>query len=247
MDRKIARAHAMKLIYEWEMGGDGGEDTRIKDVYRGSVSYLPDEKTPVDSDAARDLCNRAMDYSPEKPLYVVAIGAITNIASALLMKPEIAERIVVVWLGGTGLEIGHSREFNMRQDVAAARVVMSSGAPFVQLPCAGVVSAFTISKPELLYWLADKNPLADYLARNTIREADEYAAGKPWTRVIWDVTAVAWLLNDGGRFMSTRLIPTPMPEYDDRYGANPDGDLMCYVYSIHRDALMEDLINKLTK
>ena len=28
MDRKIARAHAMKLIYEWEMGGDGGEDTR---------------------------------------------------------------------------------------------------------------------------------------------------------------------------------------------------------------------------
>ncbi|MBE6929431.1 MAG: nucleoside hydrolase [Ruminococcaceae bacterium] len=224
-----------------------GEDARIKDVYRGSVRYLPDEKTPVDSDAARDLCDRAMNYSPEKPLYVVAIGAITNIASALLMKPEIAERIVVVWLGGTGLEIGHSREFNMRQDVAAARVVMSSGAPFVQLPCAGVVSAFTISKPELLYWLADKNPLADYLARNTIREADEYAAGKPWTRVIWDVTAVAWLLNDGGRFMSTRLIPTPMPEYDDRYGANPDGDLMCYVYSIHRDALMEDLINKLTK
>lgn len=29
MDRKIARAHAMKLIYEWEMGGDGGEDTRL--------------------------------------------------------------------------------------------------------------------------------------------------------------------------------------------------------------------------
>ena len=29
MDRKIARAHAMKLIYEWEMGGDGGDETRI--------------------------------------------------------------------------------------------------------------------------------------------------------------------------------------------------------------------------
>ncbi|MDY5220422.1 MAG: transcription antitermination factor NusB [Eubacteriales bacterium] len=29
MDRKSARAHAMKLIYEWEMGGDGGEDTRL--------------------------------------------------------------------------------------------------------------------------------------------------------------------------------------------------------------------------
>lgn len=29
MDRKIARAHAMKLIYEWEMGGEGGEETRL--------------------------------------------------------------------------------------------------------------------------------------------------------------------------------------------------------------------------
>ena len=29
MDRTTARAHAMKLIYEWEMGGDGGEETRL--------------------------------------------------------------------------------------------------------------------------------------------------------------------------------------------------------------------------
>ncbi len=29
MDRAMARAHAMKLIYEWEMGGDGGDETRL--------------------------------------------------------------------------------------------------------------------------------------------------------------------------------------------------------------------------
>ena len=29
MDRTSARAAAMKLLYEWEMGGDGGEDTRV--------------------------------------------------------------------------------------------------------------------------------------------------------------------------------------------------------------------------
>ena len=28
MDRTGARAAAMKLVYEWEMGGDGGEETR---------------------------------------------------------------------------------------------------------------------------------------------------------------------------------------------------------------------------
>ena len=29
MDRRIARAHAMKLIYEWEMGGVGGDETKM--------------------------------------------------------------------------------------------------------------------------------------------------------------------------------------------------------------------------
>lgn len=29
MDRRIARAHAMQLIYEMEMGGEGGEETRL--------------------------------------------------------------------------------------------------------------------------------------------------------------------------------------------------------------------------
>ena len=29
MDRSTARAQAMKLVYEWEMGGDGGEETRF--------------------------------------------------------------------------------------------------------------------------------------------------------------------------------------------------------------------------
>ena len=28
MDRSSARASAMKLIYEWEMGGEGGQETR---------------------------------------------------------------------------------------------------------------------------------------------------------------------------------------------------------------------------
>ena len=51
-----------------------------KPVYKGSDAYLPDEKTYADSPAARHLVECAKDYSPENPLYVVAIGAITNIA-----------------------------------------------------------------------------------------------------------------------------------------------------------------------
>ena len=69
-------------------------------IFRGSTAYLPDEKTPVESPAARDLVERALAHSPENPLYVVAIGAITNVASALLMEPRIVDRVVIVWLGG---------------------------------------------------------------------------------------------------------------------------------------------------
>lgn len=90
---------------------------------------------------------------PERPLYVVAIGAITNIASALLLCPHIKDNIVVVWLGGHSLSWPHTNAFNMVQDISAARVVMMSGVPLVQLPCIGVVDSFSISKPELEAWL----------------------------------------------------------------------------------------------
>lgn len=135
----------------------------------------------------------------------------------------------------------------MRQDVAAARVVMGCGVPFVQLPCQGVVSSFTVSGSELETWLKGKTALSDYLAKNTIEEAETYAKGTPWTRCIWDVTAVAWLFNDNDRFMLSRIIPTPVPTYDNFYAINQNGLPMRYVYHIERDALMADLFEKITR
>lgn len=217
------------------------------DVFKGSERYLDNENTPVISSAAQDLAERVKKYSPQKPLYVVAIGAITNIASAILLNPEFAENAVVIWLGGHALHYHNTREFNMYQDVAAARIVMKSGVPFVQLPCMGVVSQFTVSKPELEFWLQGKNDLADYLAENTIKTAESYAKGSAWTRVIWDVTAVAWLLNDSERFMESRIIPTPIPTYDNFYATDYNGYPMRYVYNIKRDNLMTDLFRKLTE
>lgn len=214
------------------------------DVFRGSTAYLSDEKTPAVSDAARDLAARARSYSPEHPLYVVAIGAITNIASAILLEPLVAENTVVVWLGGHAHHFHDTREFNMMQDYAAARVVMGSGVPFVHLPCGGVVSAFTISEPELRYWLVGKTPVADYLATEYIKATGN--STRPWTRVVWDVTAVAWLLNDESRFMLSRVQPIRLPEYSGYYSDEEQG-MGRYIYHIHRNALMADLIQKLTR
>lgn len=215
-------------------------------VFKGSKAYLPDEKTPIISDAANDLIERAMLYTKEHPLYVVAIGAITNIASALLLRPQIAEHIVIVWLGGHAHHFHDTKEFNMFQDYAAARVVMGSGAPFVQLPCAGVVSAFSVSGEDMDKWLVGKNALSDYLAKNAMQEAHCYTKDKAWTRVIWDVTAVAWLLNDNDRFLKWRIEPVRLPSYDGYYEEPLKNIEMCYVYYVNRDALWNDLIDKLT-
>ena len=106
-------------------------------VFQGSRGYLPDEKTPVASPAAEDLARRAMGYSPENPLYVIAIGAITNVASALLLEPAIAEKIVLGVAGGNAWDWPDNQEFNAFQDVAADRVVFGSGAAVVQLPARG--------------------------------------------------------------------------------------------------------------
>ena len=103
-----------------------GEGELKQKVYRGSESYLPNEKTPVESEAADFLASLSRQYSPENPLYIVAIGAITNVASAFLKYPEMKERTVVVWLGGHALhadQAGHRRRKNslrLRRTVCAA-------------------------------------------------------------------------------------------------------------------------------
>lgn len=213
-------------------------------TYYGSQRFLPAEDTPVESPAARDLIRRAMSHRKENPLYVIAIAAITNVASALLLAPEIKERIVLVWLGGNAHDWPDTHEFNMFQDIAAARVVFGCGVPLVQLPCMGVVSGFTTTRYELEHWLKNKNKLCDYLADITIRECGEWGMGPCWSKPIWDVAAVAWLIDED--FMLDRFEHSPIPQYDSHYSIDPTRHFIRYVYHINRDKLFEDLVKKLT-
>jgi len=216
-------------------------------VFKGSENYLPDEKTAVESDAAEFIANMANNYTPENPLYIVAIGAVTNVASAILKNPNMVENCVLVWLGGH--EVNYPKaasEFNMTQDIAAARVVFGCGIPLVQVPCVGVVDHFATTKYELEYWIKGKNKLCDYLYEGTVEEAESYAKGKPWSRVIWDVVAVAWLLNSDERFMKDCFMSSPVPEYDNEVVKTQNRHLIKSVYFVDRDALFEDLFNTLT-
>ena len=150
-------------------------------VRKGSDRYLESIDTPCRSDATLDLIEKAL--SAEETLYVVAIGAITNIASALLIEPKIAGKIVVLWLGGHAFSWPDTFEFNLKQDVTAANAVFDSGVPLVLFPCRGVVSHLSTTLPELEANIDGRSPIGSYLT-NIVRE---YSLGKRvYSKVIWD-------------------------------------------------------------
>ena len=101
------------------------------------------------------------------------------------------------------------------------------------------------TEPELSAWIKGANPLSDYLLAHTVGTAERYAKGKAWSRCIWDVSAIAWLLNDNDKFMGSYLIPSLIPQYDHTYSTKPTRHLMRYVYSVSRDAIFTDLFTKL--
>lgn len=221
-----------------------GREEMLDRVYLGCENYLPDEQTPVDAPAVHNLVELAMAHTPENPLYVIALAAITNVTSALLMEPAIRDRVVVIWLGGHALHWHDNYEFNLKQDVAGARVLLGCGAAVVLVPCRGVVSAFATTEPELCVRLKGHNMLCDYLYQTTVDYMSKRRGGSGWSKPIWDVAAVGWLLGDD--YMYDELIPSPIPEYDHRWGQDKRRHLVRYVYHINRDNLFDDLFDKLT-
>ena len=217
---------------------------RKKDVYLGAESFLPDEKTPVLSPGAQKIIDLAERRLPEDPLYVVAIGAITNVASALLCRPAIRDNIVVLWLGGHSRHWPNTREFNLVQDIAAARAVFASKVPLVQFPCAGVCEQLAVTGPELEAALRGQNAFCNYLCDLTAKEAALYCQGPQWNRIIWDIAPVSWLM--GKDMVDTQILPAWPPSYSGYYEVRPAGHSMDCAYAVHREKIFSDLFARLS-
>lgn len=220
-----------------------GREDLCGSVYRGSTRYLPDEVTPVDSEAARKILEISRDYDESNPLYILAIGAITNVASALLIDPTLTRRCVVVWLAGHAHHWNDCSDFNMSQDMAASRIVFGCGVPLVQFPMFGVVSEFRFSKPELEYWFRGKNELCDYLIDNTYAYSRQKYSYEGWSKPLWDLAAVCWVVQ--GDFVKSTCVPAPVPTSDFGYSVDMTRHPMQYVYCVHKDPLIADVAAKL--
>jgi inosine-uridine nucleoside N-ribohydrolase len=222
-------------------------------VWRGSDRYMPDARTPVDSDAVRHLIATARATpAGGDPLYVVAIGAVTNVASALVAAPDIAERVVVVWTSGYPSHAPHINfSLNMEQDMAASRVLFDSGVPLVYLPGFHVGAQLRLSLPEIerhvqprgaigayLHRLYTHNPLAALAGIDDVR-----APGFSW--VMWDLINIAWLLNPD--WVPSTLVPTPALDDERRWVARAGAPPMREAYAVARDAIFGDFFKTLER
>jgi len=209
-------------------------------AFKGSREFIADPKKPEESPAAADLIARAKKHSPENPLYVVAVGAITNVANALLIEPSILPNIVVVWLGGNGHQWPDQREFNYQQDLHAARTVFDSGVPFVQLPCTPVVTHFATTVPEMEAHVGGHGAIGDYLLKIFKDYREDHFA---WSKVLWDMTAVAWVIND--EWLPSDIVHSPIVTNDYTYSFDDSRHLIRMVYFLHRDPIFRDFFTKL--
>lgn len=111
-------------------------------VWLGSNTGLTSAKAPIDSEAARGIIAEAMRDDTDLPLYVVLGAGLTELASAYLLEPRIAERLTAIWIGGNEhAELATPPlgagvvEYNLNIDILAARVVFNdSPIPLWQVP-----------------------------------------------------------------------------------------------------------------
>ncbi len=243
-------------------------------VFKGAGEYIQNTLKPIESDATRDLIDRAMNGNDI--LYVAAFGAITNIASAIMLEPKIINKIVVIWLGGQPLYFDHGIEFNLMQDVTAAQIIFNSGVPLIYIPCMNVASLLSVSEDEIKAKLLGKSKIGDYLAKSVLEtfsdvrtiefstkmlrnsylknredQKEEYlnqfkSEYISWSRIIWDIATIAFLKNP--TWTPSSLATSPILQEDMEWGKVDDTRHKIRVVNYcHRDLIFGDLFHCLTK
>ena len=209
-------------------------------VFRGSPRYMTGPDDPVDSPAARDLIRRAMARTPDDPLYVVAIGCPVNVSSAILLEPEIIDRIIIVWLGGNRVGCWDDAvEFNLYQDLHASRILYDCGAPLVVMPTLPVVDHLLVTLPELSYFLKDASPIGQYLYGVVESWWLEHREKEVWSKVIWDIVTIGYLLHPDA--VPVHLIHSPVLTDKCQYAVDESRHMIAEAYAVDRDIIFNDI------
>lgn len=173
-------------------------------VYMGSETKLSACTTEELSPASSFLIEEAMQEDT-KPLYVLCLGAITNIAAAIQACPDIASQMTIVWIGGHGHDVigaTDDREYNAANDIDAINLVLESGVTFWQIP-KNAYNTIRISLAEIQNRIAPCGNIGKHLFENMVAynhsQHAGWTAGESWT--LGDSPAVGVVLDpDCGKY-----------------------------------------------
>ena len=228
------------------------EIQRVLRAMKKEVPVLKGEKGKLEQKAAGELSAAAKFLieealrDEEKPLYVLCIGAITNIAAAIQECPEIVARMTVVWIGGQSHEYSTSevREFNAGNDIEAANLVLGSGVRFWQIPN-DVYGSMRISLAEIQRRIAPCGEIGKHLFEQmesyNRSERAGWTPGESWT--LGDSPAVGVVMDEAcGKFHEAEA-PVINEDTTNRFES---GRPKIRVYtSIDSRFILEDFIAKL--
>ena len=210
-------------------------------VYAGQEG--PDD--PAVSEGVARMIEEAMREDPH-PLYILCMGALTNMARALREKPEIASRITVVTIGGHPYDEEIPwREFNFGNDPAAANAVLQSAAPVWQIP-SDVYGSIRVGITELQERVRPLGEIGAYLfeqlAEYNASPAAAWNTGESWS--LGDSPSVAAVLNP--RCGRTTQRKVRLVREDTGYGPEVPGVREITVYrDMDSRYLLEDFYAKL--
>lgn len=210
-------------------------DTTDK-VFKGSMDYIANGYEDENA-AVHKMIEIALKNDKT---YIMAIGAITNIALAIKKEPKIIDKIEVIWLGGHSFLQKDNLEFNFRQDIKAARIVFESKVKLTVIPCKNVASNLRTSIYELNHYLKDKSELCNYLID---RFCNDGYHGMQERRVIWDISVIAYLINKS--WFKTEKISCPIINDDTSYTTTDNKHEITMVDYLDVNKIYIDLFNKL--
>ena len=211
-------------------------------VFRGSDRFMASPGDIVQSSAVEHLLSLLTE--DDDPLYVVAIGAPTNVSSALLAARErnldLGSRMRVVWLGGQPLHWTNAREFNLMQDPVASRLLLQLSPSLTLFPCGGVASHLLTTVPELERHLAPLGPVGAFLTERFAAYSDDHFA---WAKEVWDLAATAYVINPD--WTRSRVAATPDLDTGTLdWIPQPEGPPLREATMVDRNAIFRDLFEK---
>lgn len=182
-------------------------------IENGAPHAMTDAQTPVGSPGARFIIEEAMKED-DRPLYIAFLGPLTDMASALLLEPKIAQRnIKVIWIGGGNWPEG-GWEYNLRNDVHSANVVLQSSLELWQIP-RDVYRMMPVTYSELTERVSPHGELGRYLTDNVIQFNNAGTERPTEYRILGDSPAIGVILyGDCGKWAWQ---PAPILDSDMQY------------------------------